>query len=56
MPGYAGTLGSGLTMAAASLGRRTTAIALGYPALSWDAPVRAGPYRVTVYKPNDRLS
>jgi ABC-type transport system substrate-binding protein len=54
---YAGTLGSELTMAAASLAAKDlTAIALVYPALALGrAPVGAGPYKVTAYKPNDRL-
>ena len=55
--GYANTLGSELTMAAASLAAKDlTAIALVYPALVLGrAPVGAGPYSVTAYKPNERL-
>ncbi len=54
---YAGTLGSELTMATASLAANDlTAIALVYPALGLGrAPIGAGPYKVTAYKPNDRL-
>ena len=55
--GYANTLGGELTMAAASLGAKDlTAIALVYPALILGrAPVGAGAYKVTAFKPNVRL-
>jgi ABC-type transport system substrate-binding protein len=57
--GYAITLMVELAQAAASLGAadETTAIALVYPELDIGrAPVGAGPYRLTGYEPNKRVT